>query len=103
MHKVQLSSKSLREQVRERIISWIVEQGTSPGERILSDHQLAKTCNIGVLTAHRVLSGMADEGILYREKGKGTYFKKLPSCFRRSRYGIVQHTKEALDPEININ
>jgi GntR family transcriptional regulator, N-acetylglucosamine utilization regulator len=59
----------LREIIRERIVSgdW------SPGKLIPSERELCERYGISRMTARQSITDLVNEGLLYREQGKGTY------------------------------
>src|SRR5215216_1940922 len=59
----------LREIIRERIVSgdW------SPGALIPSERELCERYGISRMTARQSITDLVNEGLLYREQGKGTY------------------------------
>src|SRR5918994_5276433 len=59
----------LKEVIRERIRSgdW------APGTLIPSERQLCERYGISRMTARQSITDLVNEGLLYREQGKGTY------------------------------
>jgi GntR family transcriptional regulator len=59
----------LREIIRERIVSgdW------APGSLIPSERELCERYGISRMTARQSITDLVNEGLLYREQGKGTY------------------------------
>jgi GntR family transcriptional regulator len=59
----------LREIIRERIVSgdW------TPGTLIPSERELCERYGISRMTARQSITDLVNEGLLYREQGKGTY------------------------------
>ncbi|MCF6175534.1 MAG: GntR family transcriptional regulator [Victivallaceae bacterium] len=70
---IQLAKTDLRGSIKTRIIEMIKEQGLNPGDKIMSQNELAKLFKIGAPTVCRALGELADDGILYRVHGKGTF------------------------------
>lgn len=44
-----------------------------PGDRLESQNELARRFNVSVLTVREALSGLAEEGIIQRRRGSGTF------------------------------
>jgi GntR family transcriptional regulator len=59
----------LREIIRERIVSGEWE----PGSLIPSERELCERYGISRMTARQSITELVNEGLLYREQGKGTY------------------------------
>jgi len=58
----------------ERIIRDAVEQSHfQPGDRIPSETDLAQTHGISRMTVRRAIDNLVQEGILFRQQGKGTF------------------------------
>jgi GntR family transcriptional regulator len=59
----------LREIIRERIVSgdW------APGSLIPSEREMCERYGISRMTARQSITDLVNEGLLYREQGKGTY------------------------------
>jgi DNA-binding LacI/PurR family transcriptional regulator len=70
---IQLAKTDLRGSIKTRIIEMIKEQGLNPGDKIMSQNELAKLFKVGAPTVCRALGELAEDGILYRVHGKGTF------------------------------
>src|SRR6516225_11268955 len=59
----------LKEIMRERVQSneW------KPGEHIPSERELSETYGISRMTARQAITDLVNEGLFYREQGKGTF------------------------------
>ncbi len=65
--------RRIMEFIRERI-----EKGDyGPGDRIPSENELARIFNVSRLTARRAIEKLADEGLLIRVPGLGTFVSEL--------------------------
>jgi len=62
-----------RELIKQRLCQWIDEQGLKSGERLLPQTQLADIFDTTEVTMHRVLTELAEQGVVYRLKGRGTF------------------------------
>ncbi len=70
---IQLAKIDLRSSIKARLIEMIETQGLNPGDKIMSQNELAKLFKVGAPTVCRALSELAEDGILYRIHGKGTF------------------------------
>ena len=57
----------------ERYISNEVIAKLSPGDKLPSERDLAKTLGVAVQTINKILVSMSNSGIVYRKKGLGTF------------------------------
>lgn len=62
-------------QVKEEIMSWILEGKIKPDEKIQSENELAETFQVSRHTIRQSLSELVHEGWLYRQQGRGTFCK----------------------------
>src|SRR5215467_13995952 len=62
----------LKEIMRERVQSneW------KPGEHIPSERELSETYGISRMTTRQAITDLVNEGVFYREQGKGTFVTK---------------------------
>jgi DNA-binding LacI/PurR family transcriptional regulator len=74
-----LKRSTKREMLKERIKHLIAEEGLTAGEQILSQNQLAERFGVNPLTAHKALTELCVENILYRENGRGTFVGPKPT------------------------
>lgn len=61
--------KQIQDDIKERILSGELR----PGDRIPSEKELAEEYHVSQITSKNALIGLADEGILTRHQGKGTF------------------------------
>ena len=61
--------KKIQDDIKERIR----EGKLRPGDRIPSEKELAEQFHVSQITSKNALIGLADEGILIRHQGKGTF------------------------------
>jgi DNA-binding LacI/PurR family transcriptional regulator len=96
-----LRSVGKREAIKDRIRGWIRREGLSPGDRILSQNQLAGRLKASAVTVHKALHELEAEGLLSREKGRGTFVSHAARSTARTRVCLVL-PDEGLDrPERN--
>ncbi|TCM99531.1 DNA-binding LacI/PurR family transcriptional regulator [Paenibacillus sp. BK033] len=63
----------LYKQIQEAIKSQISLGNLRPGDRIPSEKDLAAQFHVSLMTTKNALAGLAEEGIVIRSKGKGTF------------------------------
>ncbi|MFB9326175.1 GntR family transcriptional regulator [Paenibacillus aurantiacus] len=63
----------LYKQIQQAIKAQIALGNLRPGDRIPSEKELAEQFHVSLITTKNALSGLADEGIVVRMKGKGTF------------------------------
>jgi len=59
-------------QIKQTVKGWILNKESIPGERILSENDLADQFEVSRLTINQVISQLSQEGFLVSKKGKGT-------------------------------
>lgn len=60
-------------QIKQAIKKWIINRELNPGDKIPSEHILAKKFNVSRLTVRQAISQLIQEGLVASEKGKGTF------------------------------
>lgn len=88
----QSKSVKIAEQIRDELHS----AGAKAGIQTASAHEVAERFHVSVLTAHRAINHLVDDGFLYRVRGSGT-FVKAPGN-RIIRIGLVD---AGADPNFN--
>jgi DNA-binding transcriptional regulator YhcF (GntR family) len=68
-----IKRQTVREAVKEQVRRWIESSGLRAGDRIMSQNELAKKMSVDPMTVHKALTELADEGLIVRIKGKGTF------------------------------
>ncbi|WJH35708.1 GntR family transcriptional regulator [Paenibacillus sp. CC-CFT747] len=68
-----MKTNPLYKQIQEDIKERIREGKLRPGDRISSEKELAEQYHVSQITSKNALVGLADEGILVRHQGKGTF------------------------------
>ncbi|MEA3346439.1 MAG: GntR family transcriptional regulator [Chloroflexota bacterium] len=68
-----LERRPLYEQVRQRVLEHIAEHDLQPGDSIPTEAELADRYEVSVGTVRRALRQLVDQGILYRQPGRGTF------------------------------
>jgi GntR family histidine utilization transcriptional repressor len=67
------ASQALYLEVKDRVMRQILDGSLPPGSRIPSEHELVAEFKISRMTINRALREMADQGILRRVAGVGTF------------------------------
>ncbi|MGI8315980.1 GntR family transcriptional regulator [Halobacillus mangrovi] len=60
-------------QIQEHLRSMIENKELNPGEAIPSERELAEKYDISRMTVRQAITNLANEGLLVREKGKGSF------------------------------
>lgn len=89
--------KALYEQVYQSLKQEILERKYKPGDRIPSEKELSDLFKISRITSKKALGKLVDEGIVYRQQGKGTFVSqdnevnKLSSTIknRKPLFGLI--------------
>ncbi len=71
-----MKAEPLYKQIQEKIKNKIQSGELRPGDRVPSEKELAQQYHVSQITSKNALIGLADEGIVERIKGKGTFIKK---------------------------
>lgn len=71
----------LKEIIKDKIVEGVLE----PGDLIPSERELSNRYDISRPTIRQALQELVNEGMLYREKGKGTFVAKP-----KIKYGFIQ-------------
>jgi len=61
------------ERIKEFVRSELLAREYRPGERFLSNNEFAARFGVNPLTANKIISALAREGFLQRERGRGTF------------------------------
>jgi GntR family transcriptional regulator, histidine utilization repressor len=68
-----LAALALYQKVQRHLLEQIAQGHLKPGTRVPSEHELVKQFSISRMTANRVLSQLATEGVVTRVAGVGTF------------------------------
>ncbi len=83
-----LERRPLYEQVRKQTLDYINEHDLKPGDAIPTEAELAARYGVSVGTVRRALRQLVDQGILYRQPGRGTFLTEQ-SRERARRRGFL--------------
>ena len=108
-------AEQLRHQLREAhgplylkiaavIRNWIVKGKWKPNERIPALATLADALGVALVTVHKAVALLEDEGLLKRAQGKGTFVSDNPKLGRwlvlRSDWSSLIHHLEDKEPQL---
>ncbi len=94
------SALPLYYQLKEQIKARIAENKWKPGQMIPSENEMAEMFGISPGTVKKAFAELCNEGLLYRQRGKGTFVSKPDfrrSFFRFFRYGLGEN-EEGITP-----
>lgn len=75
MPTLNLKTKGLlRDEVREKIVRMITDNGISKGERLLPEKEIGRLLNVNHVTVRAACSELVEKNILVKIPGHGTYF-----------------------------
>ncbi len=72
-------------QLKSLVVEQISRDGLTPGDRLPSDHELCERYGVSRTVARQALGELESEGVLVREKGRGTFVAQP-----KSAQGLVQ-------------
>ncbi len=91
------------EKVKKAVHQWIKANKPRPGEKFHSQNQLARMLHVDPMTAHKALTELAGEKVIYRIKGKGSFIGPDPSLKLGLRLAFVTPGANFENPKINPN
>jgi GntR family transcriptional regulator len=69
----------LYHQLADTLFAAIVSGSYAPGDKIPSEHELAKSYGIGRPTVRQATEALIQRGVLTRKRGSGTYVRSVPT------------------------
>lgn len=66
-------SEPIYRQLKERIVTMLLEGATKPGEQLPSVRQIAADFQLNPITVSRTYQELADEGLIEKKRGLGMY------------------------------
>jgi len=80
-----------------------IEKGIfKSGEKIPSERELSQIYNVSRMTARQAVNQLANEGFVYREKGKGTFVSSLQFSQKNLKSFTETLKEQGYDPETKI-
>lgn len=73
-----LKRETLKEKISERVLDWIKTNNLVPGDRLLSEKNIAKLFGVNHLTVRAAFTTLEKDGYIERRPRSGTYVKRLP-------------------------
>ncbi len=70
---IKLAKENIRGSIKTQITEMVKSQNLKPGDKIISQNELAKLLKISAPMVCRALNELAEDGVLYRIQGKGTF------------------------------
>ena len=89
--------------VKNEVRNWIRQHRPSPGDRFMSQRELARLLDVDPMTAHKALSELTDEGVLYRVQGKGSFIGNAPREIHALNLAMALARPDLDNPVTNSN
>ncbi len=98
------SAKPLYEQLKDIIKQKIASGEFKPGEALPGERQLMDTYGVSRVTVRQTISELVNEGLLYRQHGRGTFVapKRIERPLARLLGVAEELTLEGLEVEIKV-
>lgn len=80
---------SLYQVLKEDLVQSIRSGKLKPGDRVPSESQLIAKYHVSSTTARRCLDELEGEGLLERQRGRGTFVSGLATVLKRERVALV--------------
>lgn len=91
------ASKPLHEQIYDRLKQDIAEDKYSIGAKLPGELALCQTYGVSRNTVRQALLALANEGLVVREQGKGTFVRKAPGAKTLTHYAPgISHKNQIL-------
>lgn len=100
---VNLVKEPIYYQLHQALRQVIQERSLAPGEKFLTERQIAQRFGVSRATANKCLAGLVGEGVLEFRKGLGTFVKPAPLGYdlnklisfthKAQAVGVVPHTR----------
>ncbi len=87
--------------IKTELLRWITREALQPNTRVLSQNAVARMFNVTQPTAHKALAELAQAGILYRQKGQGTFVSEKWARAQRCRMCLLLPPGAGTDPLCN--
>ncbi len=86
--------------VRDRVMAAIESGRFQPGQQLPSTKALSKEMSVSLVTVHRAMQELVNNGVLRRGQGRGTYVHEDFGRHKRrglgQRFGLVFHAESSL-------
>lgn len=79
----------IREQLRQQILSGLLR----PGDLLPSEMQICAECGVSRMTARVALTQLANEGLVVRKRGRGTFVAPPKATFHEIPFSLSSYTE----------
>jgi len=93
----QQDPKPFYKQISEDIVDRIRSGKLKIGDKLETQHELAREYDVSLITIKKALSDLITNGILYARIGKGTYIARRPSKIDYSKHLTIAYVLKDLD------
>jgi len=80
-------------QIREQLRHQILNGDLQPGDLVPSETQLCADCGVSRMTARMALTQLANEGLIVRKPGKGTFVAPPKATFHKAPFSLLSYTE----------
>ena len=88
-----MKKEPIYESVKKEIINKIEHKEYKSGDKIPSERELSTIYNVSRMTARQAITNLVNEGVLFREKGRGT-FVASPQFFQNNVKSFTETLRE---------
>ena len=89
------------EKAKHAIREWIRKNKPRRHDKFFSQRELAKLLDVDPMTAHKALRQLSEEGVLYRQRGRGSFIGPAPITNRGLRMALIMPGADYDDPDMN--
>ena len=82
-----MTKLSLKTQVKEYLLSYIRDKKLQPGDRLLTQRELAEMLHTSQKVAQMALNSLEEEGIIIRRLGSGSFLARRHEMIPRTPNG----------------
>ena len=83
----------LYHQIREQLRQQIVSGKLQPGDPLPSETQICTECGVSRMTARMALTQLANEGLVVRQRGRGTFVAPPKATFYGTPFSLSSYTE----------
>src|SRR5258708_2222948 len=84
-----MTKAALYKQIQKDITNQIKIGKLKPGDRVPSEKELAENFNVSQITSKHALISLAEEGLIYRIKGKGSFVTEQAALDPNKNKGTI--------------
>lgn len=93
---------AIYQEVKEKLLIKINSGEYKAGERIPSERMLCDIYNVSRMTARQAITQLVNEGVLYREKGKGTFVSSTQFSQKNVKSFTETLKEQGFDPSTKV-